>query len=126
MKAVRNTDMSNELRMSSWALGAAAFATLLGSSCCVMPLVLVSLGLSGAWLSNLRILEPYSPLLIGAAVVALGFAAKALFRGRTTCSVSDGTYRGRARCSAHRAAFWVITALTLLLIIVPLAAPWFY
>ena len=44
------------------------FATLglagafLASACCIVPLVLVTLGISGAWIGNLTALEPYKPL----------------------------------------------------------------
>ena len=42
-------------------LWASAFAAVGASLCCVAPLVLVSLGLGGAWLSTLTQLEPYRP-----------------------------------------------------------------
>ncbi|MCE2446693.1 hypothetical protein I8744_27460, partial [Escherichia coli] len=43
------------------------------SSCCILPLVLFSLGVSGAWISNLTALARYQPLFIAAAVAFLGF-----------------------------------------------------
>jgi mercuric ion transport protein len=39
-----------------------AAAAIGASLCCVVPLVLVSLGISGAWLASLTALEPYRPL----------------------------------------------------------------
>ncbi len=33
------------------------------SSCCIAPLLLFSLGVSGAWISNLTRLAPYQPKL---------------------------------------------------------------
>ena len=50
-------------------LFASAMAAIAASLCCVGPLVLVMLGAGGAWVSNLRVLEPWRPLFIGLTVV---------------------------------------------------------
>lgn len=42
------------------------------SSCCILPLALFSLGVSGAWIGALTRLAPYQPYLIGATLVCLG------------------------------------------------------
>jgi len=49
----------------SGALFVGGLAAILASTCCLGPLVLVALGLSGAWIGNLTLLEPYRPLFIG-------------------------------------------------------------
>ncbi len=45
------------------------------SSCCIAPLVLFSLGITGAWIANLTALYPYKPLFffVTAAFLAGGF-----------------------------------------------------
>ena len=106
-------------RASVLALTTAAVASLLASGCCLLPLLLVSVGFSGAWLGNLRILQPYSPILAGIAVVALAFAGRSL--RRSSCRVSSAPSR-----SLYRGSFWLIAALTLILLVTPLVAPWFY
>ncbi|MBI3498588.1 MAG: mercury transporter MerT [Proteobacteria bacterium] len=45
-------------------------AALGAASCCVVPFALFTLGISGAWISNLTALEPYQPIF---AAVTLGF-----------------------------------------------------
>jgi mercuric ion binding protein len=55
-------------------------AALLASTCCLGPLVLVALGFSGAWIGNLMVLEPYRPIFIGVALVALFLAYRRIFR----------------------------------------------
>lgn len=54
----------------------AAFAGLAGGlaavSCCILPLVLFSLGVTGAWIGNFTQLAPYQPYFIGFAALALG------------------------------------------------------
>src|SRR5258708_8328847 len=52
-------------RTGSAALLVGGVAAILASTCCLGPLVLVALGLSGAWIGNLTLLEPYRPFFIG-------------------------------------------------------------
>jgi mercuric ion transport protein len=70
------SDSPNETHANSGrgALLTGGLAAILASSCCIAPLVLITLGVSGAWISNLTLLEPYKPVFIGAALVALFFA----------------------------------------------------
>ena len=57
-----------------WDIVSAIGAATVASVCCVVPLLLVSLGIGGAWMSYLTALVPYRPFFIAFAVVALGFA----------------------------------------------------
>lgn len=45
---------------------------LAASSCCILPLVLFGLGVSGAWIVNLTRLAPYQPYFIAATAACLG------------------------------------------------------
>jgi hypothetical protein len=45
---------------------------LAASSCCILPLTLFSLGISGAWMANFTRLAPYQPYFIAATLVVLG------------------------------------------------------
>src|SRR5438046_10032470 len=42
------------------------------SSCCILPLVLFGLGVSGAWIGNFTRLAPYQPCFIAATIAFLG------------------------------------------------------
>jgi len=44
---------------------------VLASTCCILPLALVSLGVGGAWMGNLTALAPYQPWFAGAAFASL-------------------------------------------------------
>jgi mercuric ion transport protein len=55
-------------------------AAILVSACCLGPLVLVLLGVSGARIGNLTRLEPYRPFFLGAALIAMFFAWRRIFR----------------------------------------------
>ena len=49
------------------------FGALAASSCCIVPLALFSLGVSGAWIGNLTALAPYKPLFVAGTAGLLGY-----------------------------------------------------
>ena len=53
--------------------------------CCAGPLILLLLGISGSWISNLTLFEPYRPLFIVAVVLAFGIAGKNVYRPVDKC-----------------------------------------
>jgi mercuric ion transport protein len=53
---------------------------LAASSCCILPLVLFSLGVSGAWIGNLTQLAPYQSYIIAATLAFLGYGYWLVFR----------------------------------------------
>jgi len=59
---------------------AAIGAALVGSICCLGPLVLVSLGAGGAWIGSLSALEAYRPFFMALSVVSLGLAFSRVYR----------------------------------------------
>lgn len=79
-----STDSFNQVSGGK-ALIAGGLSALFASACCFGPLVLIMLGVSGAWISSLTLLELYQPLFIGAAIVALFFAARRIWRPVAAC-----------------------------------------
>jgi len=59
------------------------------SSCCIAPLVLFSLGISGAWIGNLTALAPYQPYFIVATLACLGYGYWLVYR-RKTIACAEG------------------------------------
>jgi mercuric ion transport protein len=53
---------------------------LAASSCCILPLVLFSLGVTGAWIGNLTQLAPYQSYIIAATLAFLGYGYWLVFR----------------------------------------------
>jgi len=67
---------------------------LAASSCCILPLVLFSLGVSGAWIGNFTQLAPYQPYFIAATLLFLGCGYLLVYRARTrTCAEGDACAR---------------------------------
>ncbi len=113
--------------ISAPALTVAGVAALLASGCCVAPLLLALAGISGAWIGQMRRIEPYSPWLMGLSFVALAIAGWRLY-GRpdvgAACGIDELACR-RANATARR-WFWLVAVLALIPAGVPLVAPWFY
>lgn len=107
------------------ALAAGGLSAILATTCCVGPLVLLSLGFSGAWIANLTVLEPYRPLFIGLALVALFFAGRRIFRPAAACEPGEVCAVPQVGI-AYKGLFWVIAALVLVGLAFPWIAPWFY
>jgi len=60
------------------------------SSCCLAPLALFSLGVSGAWIANLTALAPYQPFFIAATVACLGYGYWLVYRRKTVACAEGG------------------------------------
>ncbi len=119
------TGKSGSTQTGSGALLVGGLAAILASTCCLGPLVLVALGLSGAWIGNLTLLEPYRPFFIAGALVALFFAGRRIFRPARAgqpgevCAVA-GTRR------PYKIAFGIVSALVLVALVFPYLAKFFY
>lgn len=104
---------------------AGGLAAVLASTCCLGPLVLISVGFSGAWISKLTILEPYQPIFIGAALVALFFAGRRIWRPVAQCAPASVCALPRVR-RAYQLLFLAVSALLFMALVFPLIAPLFY
>ena len=107
------------------ALAVGGLAAVLASTCCLGPLVLVTLGFSGAWIGNLTVLEPYRPVFIGAALVALFFAYRSIFRPAQACKPDEVCAVPQIR-TAYKVIFWIAAALVLVALAFPYVLPLFY
>lgn len=107
------------------ALAAGGLAAFLASVCCLGPLVLVSIGVSGAWMSNLSALEPFRPLFIAVALAALFFAYRRIFRPIEDCKPGDVCAVPQAR-NGYKTLFWITSALVVVALGFPYVLPLFY
>ncbi|MDX1554428.1 MAG: mercuric ion transporter MerT [Xanthomonadales bacterium] len=107
------------------ALLAGGLAAILASTCCLGPLLLVTLGFSGAWIGNLTALEPYRPIFIGVALVAMFFAYRQIFRPAQACEPGEVCAVPQVK-TAYRVIFWSVTALVVVALAFPYVLPLFY
>ena len=107
------------------ALLTGGLAALLASTCCLGPLVLVALGFSGAWIGNLTAMEPYRPIFLGAALVAMFFAWRRIYRPVKNCKPGEVCAMPQVR-TTYKLIFWVVVALIVVALGFPYVLPLFY
>ena len=112
-------------RAGSGALFVGGLAAILASTCCLGPLLLVALGLSGAWIGNLTRLEPYRPFFIAAALVALFFAGRRIFRPAQACEPGQICAVPRTR-HIYKTLFVIASVLVVIALVYPYVAKFFY
>jgi mercuric ion transport protein len=80
------------------------------ASCCVVPFVLFTVGISGAWIANLTAPGRFQPFAIAITLVALAGGLVTVYRRpRVAC---DGGYCARPIASrVAKAGLWVASAL---------------
>lgn len=66
-------DAGDERSRARWIAAGGIVGALAASSCCILPLVLFSLGISGAWIANLTALAPYKPYFAAGTLALLGY-----------------------------------------------------
>jgi len=75
---------------------------LVASSCCLLPLVLFGLGVSGAWIGNLTQLAPYQPFFIAATLACLGYGYWLVYRSSKVACAGGEAVRGPCRIGSSR------------------------
>jgi len=110
------------MQIATKQLWGSALAAIVGSLCCVAPLVLITLGISGAWISRLTALEPYRPIFIGVTLIFLGLAFRQLYIVPTRCAQGEVCANPRLQ-RRQRQIFWVVVVGLAALIAFPWYAP---
>ena len=84
---------------------------LAASSCCIVPLILFSLGIGGAWIGNLTALAPYKPLFVAGTAGLLGYGFYLVYwKPKRACA--DGAACARPIQSRFvQVALWTATVL---------------
>lgn len=115
--------MSSETSKSA-ALSVGGLAAILASPCCLGPLALIAIGFSGAWIGNLAKLEPYRPIFIGIASIAMFSSWRAIYRPARQCNPGD-VYALPQTKRLYKVLFWIVVFLVLIALSFPYLAPWF-
>lgn len=64
------------------------------SSCCILPLILFGLGVSGAWIGNFTRLAPYQPCFIAGTIALLAYGYWLVYRpSKFVCTDSEACAR---------------------------------
>ena len=84
------------------------------SSCCVLPLVLFSLGAGGAWIGNLTALSPYQPAILVVTAGLLGAGFYRVYRKPKAVSCEADSFCASPGSEVlTRSALWISTLLVI-------------
>ena len=118
------TEKSDDGRKGLIATGS-IIGAVLASSCCIAPLLLLTLGVSGAWMGNLTALAPYQNYFIVATLLFLGTGFWYVYwKPKKSCE--DGSYCASPTSDrVIKIALWFATALVALALGVNFILPFF-
>ncbi len=120
----RQASVTQSSPSSKGTLIAGLIAGITASACCIGPLVLLMLGISGSWIGNLTALEPYRPIFIGITLLFLGLAFRKLYLVPQRCA-TDTPCAQPANLRLQRIVFWLVTVMVTLIVTFPWYGPLF-
>jgi mercuric ion transport protein len=109
---------------SRWGLVGAVVSAVGASICCVGPLLLLGLGIGGAWVGNLTAMEEYRPYWTVATLLFLGYGFLKVYRKpkKEPCCPRDACRPGAGR--RNRILLWVVAVFVLGLLFLPYILPY--
>lgn len=96
---------------------------LAASSCCILPLAMFGLGVSGAWIGNFTRLAPYQPYFVAATLAFLGCGYWLVYRS-SACADKDAC-AGRLSNQFVKASLILATLLVVAALGLDFMAPFF-
>jgi mercuric ion transport protein len=84
---------------------------LAASSCCIVPLVLFSLGIGGAWIGTLTALAPYKPLFVAGTAGILGYGFYLVYWNSRRACAGDAACARPIPSRLVQIALWTATVL---------------
>ena len=116
-----------ESRTEKLTLVGGVLAAIVASICCLGPLVLLMVGISGAWISNLTACEPYRPVALGIALVFVVLAYRKNYAAPPPEACEPGTLCALPQTNrVYKIMFWMVSALVLVALVFPYFARLFY
>ncbi|MGJ8569966.1 MAG: mercuric transporter MerT family protein [Hoeflea sp.] len=113
-----NDSSKTKLVAAGGILGAIA-----ASTCCIIPLALFSLGISGAWIGQLTALSAYQPIFIAITLGFLGYGYWLVYRKpKLACAEGEACARPLPNVIV-KSGLWFATALILLAFAWPYLVP---
>ena len=130
MSEPRNTELSAQARAidppgkprSLAALG--VLGALLASSCCILPLVLVSFGVTGVFIAQLGAVYQYKWITFALSAAFIGYGFYKAYRPIPAKVCADGTCARPMNRTLMRSILWIATAIVAVAMIFPYLTPY--
>ncbi len=106
--------IADNARRQSLIAAGGLLGALAASSCCILPLVLFGLGVSGAWIGNFTRLAAYQPYFLAATLACLGYGYWLVYRSSMrACADGEACARPLPNRIVKAATILVVAALGL-------------
>lgn len=101
-------------RLAKWTT-AGGFLTALGicSACCLLPFILVTLGVATAWAGMLERLAAYKGSLIGITAASLAYGFFVAYRKPRASSSAEVLCQACSSNSSLKVSLWIVTGLVI-------------
>jgi mercuric ion transport protein len=107
-----------------WIAAGGILGALAASSCCILPLVLFSLGISGAWIANFTALAPYKLYFAAGTIAFLGYGYYLVYvRPKQACA--GGSCERPLPNRVAKTSLWIATVLVAIALAFDYVAPFF-
>jgi mercuric ion transport protein len=112
-----------ELQRQRLVVAGGILGAIAASSCCVIPLLLFSFGVGGAWIANLTALAPYKPLFVAVTAGLLGYGFYAIYWKPKRACATDAACARPLPNHVVKLGFWLATMLVILAFAFDYVAP---
>ncbi len=109
----------------NWLLGGGIFAAIGASVCCIGPLLLFVLGVTGSWISTLTAFDAVRPYFIGVFAILYLYIGWQLYRPISQCKEGSVCAIPETR-RYYRLIFWGLLVISIILILSPYWVLWFF
>lgn len=110
----------------AWATtGLGILGALAMTSCCILPLVLVSFGVTGVFIAQLGALYEYKWITFSLSAAFLGYGFWKAYRPIPAVACTDGSCARPVNRTLMRAILWVAAAIVVVAVLFPYVSPYF-
>jgi mercuric ion transport protein len=106
-----------------WGLVGSVAAAVGASACCLGPLLLLALGIGGAWIGYLTAMEKYRPYWIAATLIFLGLAFFRAYRKPRKGACATGSACKQNAERRNKTLVWVVAVFIFALLALPYFIP---
>ena len=121
-EALRDTAGDKSGWATTWL---SALAALAMTSCCILPLLLVSLGVTGVFIGQMTALYQYKWITFSIASVFLAYGFWKAYRPVADETCADGTCARPLNRRLMRSILWVSLVVVIVALIFPYVSPYF-
>ena len=118
-------DETPGIDQKAWATtGLGALGALAMTSCCILPLVLVSFGVTGVFIAQLGALYQYKWITFALSAAFIGYGFYKAYRQEPSDACADGSCARPMNRTLMRSILWIASVIVVVAMIFPYLTPY--